>query len=113
MLHVATILCYIRIQNLLNHKSSLLMHTEYVHITAYVRMLYYIHTFILVTDTHIYSIILLPVGVVVELDIVTELDIVVVVVITVNMGTGDPIIRVVTETLFTTDPQIFPAVIFT
>jgi len=31
------------------------------------------------------------------------------------MGTGDPIIRVVTEriSLFITDPQIFPAVIFT
>ena len=53
--------------------------------------------------------------IIVELDIVNELDIVVAVVIIVTMGTGDPIIRVVTEriSLFTTDPQIFPAVIFT
>ena len=53
--------------------------------------------------------------IVVELDTANELGIVVVVVIIVNMGTSGPIIRVVTErvSLFTTDPQIFPAVIFT
>jgi len=60
------------------------------------------------------SVILPPEGLVV-VEQVTIVDIVVVVVITVNMGTGDPIIRVVTERilLFSTDPQIFPAAIFT
>jgi len=65
---------------------------------------------------YMYSISLLPVGVVVivELDTVKELDIIVAVEM-VNMGRDDPVIRVVTEriSLFTTDPQIFPAVIFT
>ena len=58
------------------------------------------------------KVILVELVIIVELDIVTELDIVVVVVIIVNVGTGDPIIRVVTER-FATDPQLFPAVIFT
>ena len=60
----------------------------------------------------IQQVILVELVITVELDIVTELDIVAAVVITVNMGTGDPIIRVVTER-FATDPQLFPAVIIT
>ena len=78
-------------------------------------MLFHIHFY----DIHVQHLSTIPVGVVVvvivELDTVKELDIIVAVVMTANMGTGDPIIRVVTEriSLFTTDPQIFPAVIFT
>jgi len=58
------------------------------------------------------KVIIVGLVIIAELDIVKELGIVV---ITVTMGTGDPIIRVVIERilLLTTDPQIFPALIFT
>jgi len=77
----------------------------------------------IIISQYMYSAILLPVGIIVKLVIIAELDIVVkelcivdvAVVIIVNMGTGDPNIGVVTETvlLFVPSPQLFLVVIVT